>query len=129
MEAFDGRVFNCSVHAFDLTIGPWVVWLGQAMLDSIGVTDHVKAHLPGISGVSVPGLVGELDAVIGQPGVDAERHVLQQMFEELPRCASVNLVDELGNRKFARVVDADKQVSLPSAVCTSAISMWKKQIG
>jgi hypothetical protein len=32
-ESFDGGVFDCSVHAFDLAVGPWMLWLGEAMVD------------------------------------------------------------------------------------------------
>ena len=65
VEASDSSVLDCPVHALDLAIGPWVVWLGQAVLDPVGLADHVEAHLPRIGGVAVPGLIGELDAVIG----------------------------------------------------------------
>jgi hypothetical protein len=69
--------------------------------------------------------------------VDAVGHGFQQVFEELPLCPPVSLVDQLGDRELARTVDADEQVqpfdklrrALPSAVCTSAMSMWKKPIG
>ena len=53
----------------------------------------------------------------------------QKVFEELPRRSAISLVDELGDRKLAGAVDADEQVQLASAVCTSAMSMWKKPIG
>jgi hypothetical protein len=65
VETSYGRILDRSVHALDLPIGPRVVGLGQALLDPVGLADHVKAHLPGIGGVPVPGPVGELDAVIG----------------------------------------------------------------
>ena len=31
--AFYGGVLDGSVHALDLPVGPWVVWLGKPMLD------------------------------------------------------------------------------------------------
>lgn len=37
MEALDGRVLDGSVHALDLPIGPWVLHLGQPMLDAVPV--------------------------------------------------------------------------------------------
>ena len=46
VEAVDGRLLNGAVHSFDLAIGPWMVWLGQSVLDAICLADHVEAHLP-----------------------------------------------------------------------------------
>jgi hypothetical protein len=97
-----------------------MVRLRQSMLDVVGLADHVEAHLAGTGGVAVAWLAGELDAVISQDGVNAVRHGFQQVFEELPRCPSTGLVDELGDRKFARAVIADKQVEF--AFCSLHLS-------
>jgi hypothetical protein len=59
------------------------------------------------------------------------------VFQELPSRPPVSLVDELSDRELAGAVDADEQVepfdelrrALPSAVCPSAMSTWKKPIG
>ena len=63
MEPFDRRVLNRTVYPLDLAVGPRVVGLGQAVLDPVGFADHVEAHRPGVDGVPVAGLLGELDAV------------------------------------------------------------------
>ena len=34
MEAFDGRLLDGAVHAFDLAIRPRMLWFGCAMLDA-----------------------------------------------------------------------------------------------
>jgi len=39
-----GRVLDGAVHALHLAVGPRVVGLGKAMLDTVGLTDHVEAH-------------------------------------------------------------------------------------
>ena len=44
--------------------------------------------------------------------MDAVGHGIQQVFEELPRCPPVSLVDQLGDRELARAIDADEQVQL-----------------
>ena len=49
MEAFDGRVFDCAVHAFDLPIRPGVLDLGQSMVDLMLAADAVKDVLEGIN--------------------------------------------------------------------------------
>ncbi|MBN8816034.1 MAG: transposase domain-containing protein [Sphingomonas sp.] len=46
-------------------------------------------------GVSVTGLLGELNAIVRQNGVDAVGYGFQQVLEELPSCSPVSLVDEL----------------------------------
>ena len=70
MEAFDGRVLDRPVHPLDLTIRPGVVWLREAVLDTVGLADHVEAHGPGRDGAAIPRLLGELNAVVGEDGVD-----------------------------------------------------------
>ena len=44
--------------------------------------------------------------------MDAVRHGVQQVLEELPCCAPVSLVDQLGDRELARAVYANEQVQL-----------------
>ena len=68
--ALDGGVLDRAVHAFDLAVGPRMIRLGQPVLDVVRRTDHVEAHRPGGDGVSVSGLFGELDAIVGEDGVD-----------------------------------------------------------
>lgn len=71
---FDGRVPDGAVHPLDLPVGPWMVRPGEAILDTVGLADHVKAHLTrGCSG-PVAGLVGEPDAVVGEDGADTIGH-------------------------------------------------------
>jgi hypothetical protein len=70
MQALDGGLVDRAVHPFDLAIGPWMVGFGQPVLDPVGLADHVEARLPGIDGIPVPRLLCELDAVIGENGMD-----------------------------------------------------------
>ena len=63
---FYGRVLNRAVHPFDLPVGPWMVWLGQAMLDLVCGADHVEPHGPGVRRVAVARLLTNLDAVVCQ---------------------------------------------------------------
>jgi len=46
VEAFDGRLLDGVVNSFDLAIGPRMVWLVEAVLDPVRLTDHVGPHLP-----------------------------------------------------------------------------------
>ena len=53
------------------------------MLDTVGLTDHVEAHWPRINGVPDAGQLRELDAIVGENGVDligdGFEHVLQKL--------------------------------------------------
>ena len=80
MEAFDVRrgndppdrflfrftLLDRAVHPLDLAIGPWMVGLGQPVLDPVCIADHVEAHRTGVDGIPVPRLLCELNAVIGE---------------------------------------------------------------
>lgn len=70
----DRGVLDRAVHAFDLAVGPRMVRLCQPVLDPVGFTDHVEPHWSGIDWVPVPGLLGELDAVIREDRVNAVGH-------------------------------------------------------
>ncbi len=80
----DGSFFERAVHALDLAVGPWVVGLGQPMLNPVFPADaieHVDAVLRGRS-IAVLRHVAELDSVIGEHGVDFVGHGLDQLCEE-----------------------------------------------
>ena len=61
MVTFYRRFFECPVHPFHLTVGPWVIWLGKPMLDSIHKADAIE-DMPAYS------LCGNSCAVFGQVG-------------------------------------------------------------
>src|SRR5271168_108143 len=78
VEALDGGVFDGAVHAFDLTVGPRVLGLGEAMVDigeGTGVfegmgTERLLAleHLPDIDrGPIVTTGIGEVGSVKWMP--------------------------------------------------------------
>ncbi len=112
IEAFDGRLLDRPVHSLDLTIGPRMVWLGQAVLDPICLADHIEAHLARIRCVPVPGLLGELDAIVGQDRVDAVGNLLEQVLKKFPGCLAIGLFDKLGDRELAGSINAHKEIEL-----------------
>ena len=102
---------------------------GRAVLDPVGLAEHVEAHLPGPGGVPVARLIGEPDAAaigpgpmpprwrLGQDRVDAAGHDRQEMAEELPRRLPACLADEPGERGPGRPRPMPaKRQSLPAAV-------------
>ncbi len=112
MEALNGGLLDGAVHPLDLAVGPWMVRLGELVFDVVGLADYVEAHLARPGGVAVAGLLGELDAIIGQNRMDPVGYGFEQVFEELPCCSPVSLVDQLGDRELAGAVDRDEQIEL-----------------
>ena len=63
--------------------------------------------------VPIAGLLGELDAVIGEDRVDAIGDGHEQMLEELPRGLAICLFNELGDCEFAGPVNRDEDRTCP----------------
>lgn len=86
---FDRRVFQCAVHAFNLTVRPGMPELGEAMVNA-------KRGAGGIEGmrfafgaaVRQQEFISELWTIVGQHRVDFVRHGFGQMIEE--RCRDNN---------------------------------------
>jgi hypothetical protein len=81
IEAFDRRIFDRSVHAFDLAVSPRMLGLGEAMIDvgfGAGVFEGVGSEWLLASDQLLdlrwpPALatrIGEVKAVVGEYGVD-----------------------------------------------------------
>ena len=102
-------VFQRTVHAFHLTIGPGMVGFGEAVLDAKLLADALKDVL---QGVSIALAVGELNAVISEHGGNLVGDGGHQVAEELGGDHVVGLFVPLGIGKFARTVNGDKQVEL-----------------
>ena len=84
MVAFDGGLLDRSVHPFDLAVGPRVLDLGEPVLDAVLAAAHVEhvGHEPGCGAIGVAWREGELEAVVGQDGVDLVGHGRDQRDEE-----------------------------------------------
>ena len=65
MIPFDGRLLDCSVHPFDLPVGPGMLDFGGAVLDPVFFAAHVEhvGHVGGGRAVSVARREGELDTI------------------------------------------------------------------
>ena len=112
VEPLDRGVLDRAVHSLDLAIGPRMVGFGQSVLDAVRRADHVEAHRPGIDGVAVPGLLGELDAVVGQDRVDLVGHGFEHVLKELLSCLSVSSCNELSDSELGCSVDTDEEKEL-----------------
>ena len=82
------------------------------MLDPVCGADHVEAHGPGVDGVPVSWLLGELDAVVCQDGVNTIGDCVQEGFEELPGRLAVRFVDQPCHCELAGSVNRHKEIEL-----------------
>lgn len=78
--AFDRCLLDCPVHPLDLAIGPGMLDLGESVLNVVLVADPVEDM---VEGVFVVRHVGELDAIVGQHGVDGIGDCCDQVAQEL----------------------------------------------
>jgi hypothetical protein len=82
----DGCLLERTVHPLDLAVCRGVLGFGQAMFDTVSLASAIEgiAAPSGGGAIAVLGQVGELDAVIGQYGVDLLRYGRRQFVEEVP---------------------------------------------
>ena len=112
--ASDGRLLDGPVHPFYLAVGPRMVGLCQAMFDTMKLTSPVEgmAAQHGGGALAVLRQVGELDAVIGEHGMDRIGHSLDQGVEKSRGDLGVGSFGKLDEGKLRGPVDGDEQMEL-----------------
>ena len=112
VAAFDGGIFDGPVHALDLTIGPRVVWLGQAILDAMLCTNAIEqmACKPRCGSIAVAWRMAELDTVVGQDGMQPVWKSVDQIAEKLASDHAGGLGLEPGEDELGCSVDANEQM-------------------
>ena len=123
VEAFDGRFFDGSVHAFDLAVGPGMFRLGQAMID----VGFGAGELEGMGAEEFSALEGKLDlrssraaiagrgemhSVVGEYRVDLVRHYFDEGLEEVRSNSLSGLLLHLDEGELGGPVDGDEEVKL-----------------
>ena len=134
--AFDGGVLDRAIHPLDLAIRPRMLWLRQPVVNIIGgagIFEGMRSeglllgdHLPDFH--RRPGVasgIGEVGSVIGKDRVDLVRDGLNQPTQEVCGVAPRDRLAEFDKGELRGPVDGDKEIELPSAVRTSAMSIWK----
>ncbi len=117
VEAVDGRFFDGPVHSFDLAVSPRVVGFGQTMFDTVGPADLVEAvhTVTGGPAIAVTRQIGELDAVIGEYGVQPVRHRRDRGLQEPHSGWPVGLRMQLDESEFGGAIDRNEEVELTFA--------------
>jgi len=67
MKAFDGGFLDRAIHSLNLAVRPRMPHLREAVFDPVLAANAVEDVR---EGVRIQGAVGELNAVVGQHGVD-----------------------------------------------------------
>ncbi len=82
----DGGFLDGAVHPFDLTIGPRVIGLGEAVLDAVAPAGAIEgvAAPPGGWSLAILWQVGELDAVVGEHDMDLIGNGSHESIQEGP---------------------------------------------
>ena len=102
----DGGLFDCPVHALDLSVGPGMVHLCQPVFDLMVCANTIEDVF---EGKPILLAIGELDAVIGQDGVDPVRHSINQVAQELGGNPFSRTLMQFDIGEFRGPVDGDKQ--------------------
>jgi len=123
VEAFDRCFLDSAVHALDLAVGPWVLGLGEAMIDVVlrasefkGVRAEDLVPLEhgldlGRSPAIAAGL-GEVRSIVGQDDVDFVGNGFDKGSEEVCRNAPRRLLVQLGEGKLRSPVDGHEEIKL-----------------
>ena len=85
VEGFDGGFLDRAVHALGLSVGPRVVRLGEPVLDAVLAADALEDVAAAVAvghAASVPGLLGEGHAVVGQHRVNPIRERRHDIAQE-----------------------------------------------
>lgn len=130
----DRRVLDGSVHPFNLAVRPWVIELGETMVDAELGTGEIKGVgtegppvlEPLLNLLDTPAALRrrELKPVIREDRVNAVGHTVNEPSKEVRRDPARGLFVELREGELANPVDRDEQIQLASSVHTSARSMW-----
>ena len=100
-----------SVHPLGLIVGPWVLWLGELVLDAVLGTDAVEdvgAEVASARTVTVFGQVGEGHAVIGQHRMDDIGGGVDHATHERGAVHLACVVAELGVGELGHAVDGEE---------------------
>ena len=106
MVALDGCFFKWAVQARDLSVGPGMARLGEAMRGAVRGANTVKnaAKGPGLAGRT-----GEMNAVVGQYRMHPVRPLGQHPTQKAGGGHFGGLWLQLGNRDLAGAVNSHKQ--------------------
>ena len=112
MEAINGGFFDGAIHTFDLSVGPGMPGLGEAMIDSMPKTDPVEGVSAETSrgAFAIFGQIGELDPVVGEHGMNAIGNGCYQGQKKGCGCLHIGSFDQFHEGKLRSTVNGYKQI-------------------
>ena len=112
--ALNGGFFDGAVHTLDLAVSPGMVRFGEPVVDAMPKTDPVKrmAAKAGRWPLAILRQIGELDAVVGEHGMDPIRDSRDQRLEESRRSLHIGTFDQLHESELRSAVDGHKEIEL-----------------
>jgi len=121
--AFDGRILDGAVHPLDLTIGPRMLGLGQAMIDIVegaGMFEGMReerlslgAHVLDLGwGPGLAGGIGEVGSVVGEDGMDPVGDGLDEAAQEVGGDATRHFFMQFDEGELRGSVDRDYEIEL-----------------
>jgi DNA sulfur modification protein DndC len=114
VEGLDGGVLDGAVHSLRLSVGPGVVGLGEAVLDTVLPADSVEAVAAVARGpaAAVSRCVGEGDAVVGQHDAHLVGEGGEGAAQEVRADRHVGALVELDMGELGHAVDGEEHVAL-----------------
>lgn len=123
VEAMDGGFLDGPTHALDLAVGPRMLGLGQTVIDVVlgaGILEGVSPEALAIGhclldlrdGVAASARRREVDAIVGENGMDLVRHRLNEMQKEVGRGSGCRLLMRLDEGELRRSIDGDEEMQL-----------------
>ena len=112
--ALNSGFFDGAVHTLDLAVSPGMIGFGKSMVDAMqqaGAIEGMAAKAGGWS-LSILWKISELDAVVGEHGVNAIRNCSDQRFEESRSSLHVSTLDQLHESELRNAVDSHEEVEL-----------------
>jgi hypothetical protein len=109
MKAFDGGFLDRAIHSLNLAIRSGMPHLREAVFDPVLATNAVEDVR---EDARIQGAGGELNAFVGQHGVDPIGRRLQQVAQELRRFHLARPLLHSHKGELRRAVDGDEEIQL-----------------
>ena len=109
VEALNRGLLYGSVHPFDLSVGPRMLQFCKPVLDAVLSADTIEDVFEGIS---IPLAIRELDAIIGEDGVDEVGDGRDEIAQELGRDHLSGFVVQFDKGKLAGPINGHEEIEL-----------------
>lgn len=112
--ALNRGLFDGAVHALDLAVGPGMIGFRETVVDAMQQTDPIEwmAAKAGCWSLSILWKISELDAVVGEHGMNPIRNSRDQRLQEGCGGSHVRTLDQFHESELGSAVDSHEEVEL-----------------